>query len=1796
MSQSARLAESPSPPPAIRRGLRAVDLRLRSAASGRGLGIVATVASLASGLGMAADFAWNLPDAARWAIWATWTASVVGLGAWCVVRPILKRSSWIDLAAVAERADPRLGERITGSVALLESSTPAHGSPALIAALADDAAGHLASFDPSRIRPRGKPRAWLAAGLAAVALVVAPGLVRPDPFRTVALRFFAPWMDLERVGRLAIEVRPGDAVAAIGADFAVEARVTARFDSGTLPEAATLEWVDAKGGSHRAPMTARADESGSTKPARAFQATLPALASGVDYRVSTDSARTRAYRVTAMEPPKACEFTARVEPPAYTGLAASNAGDPSRVEAVEGSRVVFTFYSCLPFRDYEMTWPSGSPAAPSKLEGQSSGDWKHATIAADALASGPFVLTLRHSYRDNIDGLPEARQLVVRPDLAPTMALKGPPSPGEARPDDVLQVMVAARDDFAVASCELHYEIRKATAGDSKPGHVEVKLEGQGTPTARGVASVPLRDLGLEVGDSLTYRVVVADNRPAPKGPNQTWSDSRSIAISAKAEPMIAKDDRIRRESFQARLDEIRVANASNRRETEQLRYAADAAQRNGQAWDAGRDADLGAREVEARAVEDKLQLLARDLLGDPTFEPLGRPTRQAAEVEAEAGRAQLEQARKATESAKRLAELRQADARLGSLGNRLDEIRRRFDALAKLDVDRQKLRDLAAKEDALADKADEASEADKARLAAEQEELRKALDALMAQSPLLRAGQLGAQADVAARLAKAARALAEKQRLESRKTAEAPRASDPLREIARAQKEIEDDARRLALEVDDPLAENGRGRLDTDAVKRPVEPIERGDLPEAVRKLDEAEDSLRRLARDVEDVPQDPRALARRLARRQEWLSNDVAATLGEARRKDNLPEPEKAALVERSKGLIDRQAEIARLASGLVAPEPQKDAAREAIRAADRALENLRDFKPRESEERQNNARRALNQLADALPDHDRLRGEARRKLDEARRKEEEVLRDLERHLSETRPQPDKPDADDRAAADLAEKIAPLIPRAKEAAEALGKLEVEPRMAPQRDRAAARALRLARQIQAVKDQAPPRRPEARSTPPGRWNLLGPFPSMKPATPFDVAASVDLARPIKTPDGKTYEWRAAQPEGDEGKINLGQIFDKKDNQAAFAVAEFVSPARRKVPLSIGSDDTLVVWLNGKQVFSFDGARAFAPGQDRAEVELLEGVNRLAVRCGNGNNDWQFAVNLPPTPPAGFDPDLAARLRETLASTRVDALASLDRLDRKSQGKMPADDLAATLAGEARAAAEALALERSKPPESDPTPRQQAAQDRQRLAMAIRNLPVVPESPALHAEALRLLEAAAPLGADPKLAADAADALEALARRLGETLSPPGAGRGPRPVGARPADPRSPGRPRPARRPPQGHRRRAVAPDRRPGRAGPEPRSRRAGRPRGRRARRAGQDARRPGPDRRGPGQGLRGAGEDGRRPGPRPRPREGRGRRKEARRAPGRPGRPGPRARPRPGGPGRRPRPSPAPGPRAAPERDGRAGRPPAGPPPRVAGPRARPGRAPRPGQGAERPVAVAGQLRRRAGRRAGPPGDGEGGRAARPGAARPGPRRPAPGRRPRRAGRPRRRGFRRRTPGRGRRHRRPRRRQLQGQLQRPGRRPGVAPGDLPAALPVQARLRRLQGRRPPDAPGRRLLEDRRPGRAGQERPRRPPHRRARPRQPQRHRPGRRQGRGRPLRPPGPRSQEDRPPVGRAPRPPPDRDPPALQGPLPRRLQPPDPALLPRDRRRRGQGGEALNREQTPRTGTSRPSDADRL
>lgn len=1299
-------------PKPLRRGLGRVDRKIRALALARGLGLVAIVLAVVAAIGMALDFALPLPSAARWAIWGGWIACGTLVAIAALIRPLIRRKDYADLAAVAERSRPEMGERLTSAVELLGTKAKPHGSPDLIAALADDA-GKRAESERLADSVSGRRAAvTFCLGAVAAAGVVAPSFARPDPFEALGRRFLMPWLDLDRPSRFVVTVAPGDAVVAIGSDVPVVASIRARFGPMPAREAAHLEWSGAGGEWHRAAM---ASEDGDSADARSFRLTLPKVAESLRYRVVTDSAQGRKHLLTAVEPPSVAKVTARVEPPSYTKLPASEAKNTSRFEAWEGSKVAITIRASKPVKAARIEWPatpdgrSASDATRSvAMASADGGNTWAANVSADVSGNYTFALEDEH----HLPNRPEpARRIVVKPDAPPTITLGGAADTRDAQADDLLVAEVLVRDDLAVATCDLLYAIERAKGNpSSEPESREVAVEasGLGSRVARGEASLALKALGLKSGDVLTYRIRATDSRPAPKGPNVAFSSIRSIRIVDKAEPLLARERSIERQSLQDQLDALKKAAAENRQGAVTLRYAADAASRGNGKWDDEKQAELTRREAAARSVVDGLQALARDFADSGQYAALERPAKQIAEVEAEAGRETLDKARQSEDGARRMAEMRAADDRLAAVQVRLDELQRKFDELARLDDDRRKLRELAERQEELARRAEDlAKSGDRGELEKvqqEQDRLRNELDELARRSPELRAEALAARANEADELAKRARDLANRQREEARKTADPAGRAEKMRALAEAQKKLEDDARRLAMKVDRPLEENGRARVDAGALARAVEPLERGEVEPGRQRLDEAESTLRRLARDLDDVGDDPRAAARRLARRQDALNNQVAQAIQEAR------DPEqKKALPPKLAALAERQRAIAELTAALPSTPEARKAKDEAELATERPVRDLRDRNVVQIPNSQNEARDRLNRLADALPDANAVRQKAMQAMYEAKGRTEQVARELEEHLRATSPRPDQRDFDpDAAARDLARRVEPLANRMGEAVRHLAENDPGRDAQPQRDRALKRSQDLADALERLRASAPPESPskpnEAKAA--SGWRLLGPFDDARRMPPFPVDKPIDLKAAFDGRNGKHPTWTAADPSPD-GRFDLGARFSKDDNTSAFGYVEIVSPAKGKGRLSIGSDDTLFIWLNGKRVYEFNNGRSYGPDQDHVDVEFREGPNQLIVRCGNLNSEWAFSIKV--QTPRVADPsrpiEAFQKLREALPAKALDATASLARLEQKLSGIEPADDRAADLAAEMK----------------DPTP-EDRPDAMQATAAALRNL------------------------------------------------------------------------------------------------------------------------------------------------------------------------------------------------------------------------------------------------------------------------------------------------------------------------------------------------------------------------------------------------------------------------------------------------------------------------------------------
>ena len=133
-------------------------------------------------------------------------------------------------------------------------------------------------------------------------------------------------------------------------------------------------------------------------------------------------------------------------------------------------------------------------------------------------------------------------------------------------------------------------------------------------------------------------------------------------------------------------------------------------------------------------------------------------------------------------------------------------------------------------------------------------------------------------------------------------------------------------------------------------------------------------------------------------------------------------------------------------------------------------------------------------------------------------------------------------------------------------------------------------------------------------------WSVVGPFTAASGAeafkTPFPPEQAIDLHQTFL--DGK-LQWRE-KPEFTDGKVH-----DLSGENAATYLYRLVhAPSARTVTLSLGSDDALKLWVNGKLVLAREVQRAAAPDQDQVRVDLVAGENRILAKVVNYSGGYAF--------------------------------------------------------------------------------------------------------------------------------------------------------------------------------------------------------------------------------------------------------------------------------------------------------------------------------------------------------------------------------------------------------------------------------------------------------------------------------------------------------------------------------------------------------------------------------------------
>ena len=144
-----------------------------------------------------------------------------------------------------------------------------------------------------------------------------------------------------------------------------------------------------------------------------------------------------------------------------------------------------------------------------------------------------------------------------------------------------------------------------------------------------------------------------------------------------------------------------------------------------------------------------------------------------------------------------------------------------------------------------------------------------------------------------------------------------------------------------------------------------------------------------------------------------------------------------------------------------------------------------------------------------------------------------------------------------------------------------------------------------------------------------GKWHHIGPLENKGNFafnTIHDCEKNIDLKAEYVGKNNVTVRWQ--QRDFTDGAANeLLSLYPLKTWAACCLYRQIDVENAVDLPASFGSDDTIVVSLNGKRIIADGNHRACAPDQNLATLKLRAGKNDLLVKIGQGDGDWAFYFN-----------------------------------------------------------------------------------------------------------------------------------------------------------------------------------------------------------------------------------------------------------------------------------------------------------------------------------------------------------------------------------------------------------------------------------------------------------------------------------------------------------------------------------------------------------------------------------------
>jgi HEAT repeat protein len=139
-------------------------------------------------------------------------------------------------------------------------------------------------------------------------------------------------------------------------------------------------------------------------------------------------------------------------------------------------------------------------------------------------------------------------------------------------------------------------------------------------------------------------------------------------------------------------------------------------------------------------------------------------------------------------------------------------------------------------------------------------------------------------------------------------------------------------------------------------------------------------------------------------------------------------------------------------------------------------------------------------------------------------------------------------------------------------------------------------------------------------------WQVSGPYRQAGK----DYEALFDIAFPPEGHQSNGAVWKALPASTDPKRPWAMDLLKSLGGEQCVAYARTWVRCEQEQPavLELGSDDGVKVWVNEKQIYAQNVARALQPGSDKVKVSLNRGWNTIVFKITQNNQGWEFCARL----------------------------------------------------------------------------------------------------------------------------------------------------------------------------------------------------------------------------------------------------------------------------------------------------------------------------------------------------------------------------------------------------------------------------------------------------------------------------------------------------------------------------------------------------------------------------------------